>query len=160
MIIIIHLLVLLNYYIISNPDPTKLEINYFKENSKLYYVNAMNDEDGNLFFEFWGENDNMRYIIGKYADNDEPIKFKGNEIFSINSGIFSTYHDSIIIKSNDENINIFNLDYNNTSFINLNQDSITFNETKKIVISEYKNKGEFSYRNSIIKLSKINIFFL
>ena len=43
---------------------SKFKVNYFREKSHLYYVNAFKDDEGNLYFEFWGENDNVRYYIG------------------------------------------------------------------------------------------------
>ena len=153
MFFIIQFLILITSYITTNPDPTKFIINFFKENSKLYYVNAMNDDNGDLYFEFWGESDNRRYLIGKYSDSEESIKFKGNEIFSIDSQINSNYHESIIVKSNEGNINIFSFDYQYSTYINILEESASSIETKNLVVSEYKSNGDFSHLNSIIKLS-------
>ena len=54
-------------------DISSFHVNYFKQNTKLYYVNAMNNVKGNIYFEFWGENDNTRYYIGKNYLTEEPI---------------------------------------------------------------------------------------
>ena len=38
--------------IINSVDTSLLKINFFKEKTKLYYVNAMNNNKGDLFLEF------------------------------------------------------------------------------------------------------------
>ena len=45
-------------------DISSFKINYFKANSLLYYVNAINSDDGSLYIEYWGEQENKRYIMG------------------------------------------------------------------------------------------------
>ena len=45
-------------------DSSLLKINYFLKNSKLYYINSLNNDKVDLYFEFWGENNNFRYLIG------------------------------------------------------------------------------------------------
>ena len=126
------------------------KINYFEENSKLYYVNALNDDKGNLYFEFWGENDNTNYIIGKSSESGESILFNEKNIFSTTPIVASNYHESIIINYNN-NINIFYLDNKNINLINLNTEEI-FSNSLSNIINNYKIEGDFSYRNSIIKL--------
>ena len=133
-------------------DITKLKMNYFKENTKLYYVNAINDDEGNIYFEFWGENDNKRYFIGKNADTEEPLLFNEKEILSVDAKIASNYHESIIVNYNNR-INIFSFDYRNISFINLQNELISSKELNKIISDDY---NYFSYRNSIIRLKNNN----
>ena len=133
-------------------------VNYFKENSKLYYVNALNDAEGNLYFEFWGENDNIRYFIGKSFDNEESILFNNDKIFSINSNIPSKYHESIIIEFNN-NINIFSFDFKYINYINIKTGEISSKEIKDLVSPYYPGNDYFSLRNSLIKLKNNNYLF-
>ena len=58
----IFIILLINVYSV---DITSFHVDYFAQNTKLYYVNAMNNIKGNLYFEFLGENDKTRYFIGK-----------------------------------------------------------------------------------------------
>ena len=99
-------------------DIKKLKVNYFKENKKLYYVNAINDDKGNIYFEIWGENNNNRYFIGKNSDTEEPLLFNEKEILSVDAKVASNYHESIIVNYNNK-INIFSFDYQYIYFINL-----------------------------------------
>ena len=39
----------------------QFKINFFEQSKKLYYVNAMNNENGDIYFEFWGEESSTRY---------------------------------------------------------------------------------------------------
>ena len=118
MVILIELIFILFSFISNSLDLTKLEVEYFKEKSNLYYVNVFNDDNGNLYFEFWGESDNYRYFIGKNYTTEEYILFNENEILSIDSNIRSTYHESIVIK-NDEDINFFSLNCKYINFLNV-----------------------------------------
>ena len=154
MLIFIYILLFIKIYLSYNLDPTKLKVNYFKENTKLYYVNAFNDDNGDLYFEFWGENDNYRYFIGKNFTTEEDILFNGKKILIINSYLSSRYHESIIVKNN-KNFNVFSIDYQNINLISLNNENITSQETKNIV-TEYRTDGDFSMRNSVIKLKNNN----
>ena len=135
-------------------DISKLKVNYFKENLKLYYVNAFNDDKGNLYFEFLGENDNIRYFIGFNSDTEEHILFNNNEIYSFNTFVASNYHESIIVKY-DNNINIFSLDCQNMNFINIKNEQFQYREISYI-FPNYDTNGEYSHRNSIIKLKNGN----
>ena len=54
------------------------KVNYFKDKKKLYYTNVMNDDKGDLYIEYWGEENNLRYFMGIFASTGEEIKF-GNE---------------------------------------------------------------------------------
>ena len=85
---LIFIFFIINIY---SADISSFHVNYFKKNTKLYYVNAMNNVKRNIYFEFWGENDNTIYYIGKNYLTEEPILFNNNqEYFSIqSSSIFS-----------------------------------------------------------------------
>ena len=135
-------------------DIKKLKVNYFKENKKLYYVNAINDDKGNIYFEIWGENNNNRYFIGKNSDTEEPLLFNEKEILSVDAKVASNYHESIIVNYNNK-INIFSFDYQYIYFINLQNELISSKEINK-TISDYQNYDYFSYRNSVIKLKNNN----
>ena len=130
-------------------DSAKLNTNYFKENKGLYYTNSLIDDEGNLYFEFWGNNNNFRYFIGKRFDTEEQILFDNKKIFSINSNISSGNHESIIVKYNNS-INIFSFDCRYISFINFNKGNISSLPTKSI--GEKNDIISCSLVNSLIKL--------
>ena len=44
-------------------DLSSFNINFFKKESKLYYVNAFNNDIGDIYFKFWGETNKKRYFI-------------------------------------------------------------------------------------------------
>ena len=50
MVILIELIFILFSFISNSLDLTKLEVEYFKEKSNLYYVNVFNVDNGNLYF--------------------------------------------------------------------------------------------------------------
>ena len=54
-ILLIEFIFINLYEFINSVDTSLLEINYFKERKNLYYVNAMNNNKGDIYFEFWGE---------------------------------------------------------------------------------------------------------
>ena len=154
MVILIELIFILFSFISNSLDLTKLEVEYFKEKSNLYYVNVFNDDNGNLYFEFWGESDNYRYFIGKNYTTEEYILFNENEILSIDSNIRSTYHESIVIKNN-EDINFFSLNCKYINFLNVEEEYISSRAIIDI-FSDLNENGDFSHRNSVIKLSNNN----
>ena len=135
-------------------DILSFRINFFKKESKLYYVNAINNDDGNLYFEFWGEANYIRYFIGIDYSSEERLKINGNEIYSIKTNEISKYHDSIIFNNN--NINIFSMNYDYFSFINIKDSIYTSKKTNDTI---FENNGKPSQRNSIIKL-KDNTYLL
>ena len=131
-----------------------LKINYFYETTKLYYTNAMNNDEGDLYIEYWGEENNLRYFIGINASTGEEINFGNGKIKAIiinsNNNI---YHESIIINNNNEN-NIFSINHKYYEFINLKNGEYSSKKTfdiYKFEISKYP-----SFRNSIIKLKNGN----
>ena len=126
--------------------------NFFNQSSKLYYVNAVNSENGDIYFEFWGEENNIRYYIGINNETEEPIKFNGSEIFSINANSNWNYHESIIINYNG-NINILSMNSKNFDYINFNDSKITSKLTTELIGSH---NGVPSYRNCLLKLENGN----
>ena len=135
-------------------DSSLLKINYFQQNSKLYYINALNNDKGDLYFEFWGEIDNFRYLIGINSTSGEEIYFGTEKIFQIEAiSSSSIYHESIIISNNNMD-NIFSINFNNFDFINIAQNKFS---TKTIYqIFNFEEQGKSSYRNCIIKLQNDN----
>ena len=140
---------------INTFDITSFKINFFKEDQKLYYVIPMNDDNGDLYFEFSGENNAIRYFIGINYLTEERIKFNGNEVYSIETNSISTFHESIIVNINNE-INILSVNSNYFNFINIKESSHTFKETKDFI---FESNGIPAKRNCIIKL-KDNTYLL
>ena len=73
----------------KNKTITNFKVNKDKKifNLKLYNndnvdvieeLNVMNDDKGDLYIEYWGEENNLRYFMGISASTGEEIKF-GNE---------------------------------------------------------------------------------
>ena len=139
--------------IVFDFDISTLKVNHFEEQQNLYYVNAMNSEDNDLYFEFWGEDDSTRYFIGKKNNTEESIKFGEEEIFSIDTHITSTYHDSIIINYNEQ-IYVFSMNYQYLNLIDFNHNQITSTETKNKIFAH--SSGSPSHKNKIIKLKNNN----
>ena len=141
---------------VNSVDISSFHVDYFQKNTKLYYVNAMNNAKGNLYLEFWGENDKTRYFIGKNYLTEEPILFNNNQqYFSIQSSDISTFHESLIVNDNennaDNNINILSMNWNTFDFINVENSEFTYKLTKKIAFENEKEKHQ-SLRNSLIKI--------
>ena len=139
--------------IVFDFDISTLKVNHFEEQQNLYYVNAMNSEDNDLYFEFWGEDDSTRYFIGKKNNTEESINFGEEEIFSIDTHITSTYHDSIIINYNEQ-IYVFSMNYQYLNLIDFNNNQITSTETKNKIFAH--SSGSPSHKNKIIKLKNNN----
>ena len=142
-------------------DITSTKVNYFTGNSNLYYVNALNDDKGNIYFEFCGSKNNIyyNYFIGINSDDEKPILFKNNNIISFNQTISYTDHSSIII-NHDNNTNILSYDHRNMFFFNLLEKTISYKEIYNI-FSNYITKELYlksNFKNSIIKLKDNNYF--
>ena len=137
---------------VNNLDITSFNINFFEQCTKLYYVNAINNENGDIYFEFWGEENDVRYFLGKSFSTEENIKINGNEIYSINANSIWNYHESIIVNyHNSTNILTMNSKY--IDYINL-EDNITSSKLTKQLIGD--NTGAPSFRSSLIKLQNGN----
>jgi len=134
-------------------DISLININYLNISKRLYYVYAFNDNNkGDLYLEYWGEDSKIRYFSGLTAATGEQIYFNEETIFQIESNEISIYHDSILINNNEDN-NIFSLNFINFDYINLKEKIFTSKPTKSL-ISE--NKCDSSYRNTIVKLKNNN----
>ena len=126
---------------------SSLKITYFNQNKYLYYVNVMNNEKGDLYMEFWGEINNLRYFIGLNKTTGEEIYFGDEKIYQIEANSASTYHESIIINNGEDNI--FSLNSENLNYINLKNREFSSSLTKDLI---FENKGDPSSKNCIIKL--------
>ena len=134
-------------------DISLIKINYLDISKRLYYVNAFNDgNNGDLYLEYWGENSKIRYFLGISATTGKEIYFSDEALFQIESNEISIYHDSILINDNENN-NIFSLNYNNLDYINIKEKTFTSKPTKSLIA---ENKCDSSYRNNIIKLKNNN----
>ena len=131
---------------------SSFNINFFEQRTKLYYVNAINNENGDIYFEFWGEDNAMRYYIGKNYSTEENININGNGIYSIKSNINWNYQESIIINYNDD-VNILSMNSKNFDYINLKDRYITYEATTSLIGSH---SGDPSYRSCLIKLQNGN----
>ena len=150
--------ILLLIFLIFNTqtiDLSSFKINFFNQDEKLYYVNSMNNDNGDIYFEFWGENNKIRYFIGINYLTEERIKFNENEVFSIVTNTISTFHESIIVNIDNE-INILSMSINYFNFINIKDSKHTFKPTKDFI---FKNNDITADRNCIIKL-KDNTYLL
>ena len=142
------------YLIISvyTSEISSFNINFFEQSKKLFYVNAFNDDNGDIYFEFWGEEDTKRYFIAKSFLTEENININGNNFYSIDAYINFNYHESIIVKYNN-NVNILSMNSKTFDYINSENDDFSFILTTNLIGN---NKGNPSYRNNLIKLKNGN----
>ena len=141
------------FYFIFSFDVSSLKVNYFRINKQLYYVNGINNENNDLFLEFWGESNNIRYIIGINSTTGEEINYRNEKIVQIETNLNLIYHESIIITKNNEN-NIFTANPYYFEFININNGTYKVKITGDLFDFEVlKNSG---IQNSIIKLQNKN----
>ena len=142
------------FIFIFSYDTSLLKINYFQQNIKLYYVNAINNDKGDLYFEFWGEANQYRYLIGINVTSGEEIYFGNEKIFQIlATSSSSIYHESIIISNNNMD-NIFSINFKNFDFINIAQKVFSTKTIEQIF--NFEEQGKPGYRNCIIKLQNNN----
>ena len=139
---------------INTLDITSFDVNFFKQSTKLFYVNAMNNENGDIYFEFWGEEDAVRYFMGKSFSTEENIAINGNKICSINANLNWNYHESIMIKYN-EDVNILSMNSMNFDYINLEYNITSSKLTTQLIAN---NDEDQSYRNCLIKLKNGNYY--
>ena len=58
-----QLIVINLFYIPYSFNMSTLKVNYFMKEKKLYYINSINNYKGDLYFEYWGEGNNIRYFF-------------------------------------------------------------------------------------------------
>ena len=86
---------------------SSFKVNYFEQTKDLFYINCLYDDNGDLYFEYWGVNDSQRYLIGIKLSTGEDIFFGNSKIKEL-SASQSQYHASIIINNNNE-LNLFSI---------------------------------------------------
>ena len=141
--LVLYIIMCIHSLVISSYD-----INFFEQKKKLFYVNAMNDDNGDIYFEFWGEDDTNRYFISKKFETEENININGNSFYSINTYKNFNYHESIIVNYNN-NVNILSMNSKTFDYINFQDESFTFKLTTNLI---GENNGSPSYRSNLIKL--------
>ena len=144
---------LLYIHNINSYDTSSFKINYFVNSNNLYYVNAINNENGDTYIEYWGENGTL-YLIGISGERGEELNFGDSKEKKININSNSLYHESIIINYNNSEY-ILSINYKTFDFININTGEFISKETKNIFSED---QGEPTYRNSIIKLKNNSYF--
>ena len=131
-----------------------LKVNYFNDNKNLYFINPINNPNGDLYFEFYGNSNKIRYINKLNITSGKEIYFNNDKVKQINTEYSTTNHESIIVNiNNDGNDYIFTISYNKIELINIKEGSVTYKSTDKVV---YKNSGSSSYRNYLYKLNDNN----
>ena len=131
-----------------------LKVNYFYDSKNLYFINPLNNSNGDLYFEYYGNTNKNRYINKINITSGKEIYFNNDKVKQINSGYTTTNHESIIINiNNDGNDYIFTISYNKCELININEGSITSTSTDDII---YESDDTSSYRNYLLKLNDNN----
>ena len=88
LILFIFLLYIPNLY---SYDTSSLKFNFFENNNNLYYVNAINNDEGNVYIEFRGNN--ILYLMGINGLTGEELYFGDNKVKKININSNSVNHD-------------------------------------------------------------------
>ena len=152
--IFILFIFLLYVHFVDSYDTSLLKINFFVNNNNLSYVNAINNDKGNVYIEYWGQNI-ILYLIGLNGTTGEELYFGDSKLKKININSNSIYHESIIIEYNN-NEYILSINYKTFDFININTGEFNSKPTKNIL---YEDQGKPAYRNGIIKLNNNNYLF-
>ena len=138
-------------------DISSLKLNYFMKEKKLYYINPINNDRGDLYFEHWNGDNNIRYFIGINITTGEDIYFGEEKIREIKASK-STYHASKIITDDKKEDHVFTININNYNleFINLTNGNFSSKKIEEIFDITIDNYYEPSSKNSIIKLKDGN----
>ena len=123
-----------------------LKVNYFYDSKNLNFINPLNNSNGDLYFEYYGTINDIRYINKINITSGKEIYFNNDKVKLISVGYVTTNHESIIININgDDNDYIFTISYNKCELININEGTITS-----------KSDGKSSYRNYLLKINDNN----
>ena len=79
--------------IIISYDSSLLKINYFYDDTKLCYINAMTNSKGDLYLEYCGPESEYRYFYSLDSTTGEEIIFNGNKIRRFIFDNANTYHE-------------------------------------------------------------------
>ena len=154
----IQLITINLFSIIISYDSSLLKINYFYDNTKLCYVNAMTNSKGDLYLEYCGPESEYRYFYTLDSKTGEEIYFNGNKIrrFSLYYG--HTYHESIFINYNNEENYIFSFSPTYIDFFNLKIGTTSY-QSSSLIDRKSKSRGYIntpSIKNTILRLKNGN----
>ena len=145
---------LLYIHFVNSYDTSLLKINFFVNNNNLYYVNAINNDKGNVYIEYWGQN-NILYLMVINSTTGEELYLGDSKLKKININSNAIYHDSIIIEY-DNSEYILSINYKTFDFINISSGGFYYKPTKDIL---FEDQGSPTFKNSIIKLKNNNYLF-
>ncbi len=146
------------FFLFIKSNCITLKANYFYDNTNLYFINPITNQNGDLYFEFCGSANDVRYINKLNITSGKEIYFNENTIKTISVGYVTTNHESIIVNIDGDNSDyIFTISYNKCEFINIEQGNITSKSTDDLI---YENDGKTSYRNNLLKLRDSNYYIL
>ena len=131
-------------------DTSLLKVHYFYDNNNLCYINTISNSNGDLYFEYFGNNNDVRYLYGLNSTTGKEILFNNNKILQIKFNYMSTYHESIIINYDNNENYIFTYNPEYCELINMNTISYSSKLSENFIFSNTYKKA--SYRNKIIKL--------
>ena len=137
-------------------DITSLKMNYFLKEKKLFYINPVHNDKGDLYFEYWNGDNTIRYFEGINITNGEDIYF-GNEKIQTIGASKTTYHASIIITDdkNEDHVLTININDYYLERIDLKNGCFTYKDIGQIFEIKIKASNP-SLKNSIIKLKDGN----
>ena len=144
----------------SSFDISNLKMNYFLKEKKLCYFNPLNNDKGDLYFEYWNEGNNKRYFTGINITTGEDIYF-GNEKIQTIGASKTTYHTSIITTDdkNEDHVLTININDYYLERIDLKNGCFTYKDIGQIFEIKIKASNP-SLKNSIIKLKDGNYLLL
>ena len=134
-----------------------LKMNYFLKEKKLCYINPLNNDQGDLYFEYWNGDNNIRYFTGINITTGEDIYFGTEKIKTIGASK-TTYHASIIITDykNEDHVITININDYYIERIDLKNGGFASKDIETIFDIEIDTDHKPSSKNSIIKLKDGN----
>ena len=141
----------------SSFDISTLKINYFLKEKKICYINPLNNDQGDLYFEYWNGDNNIRYFTGINITTGEDIYFRNEKIKTIGASK-TTYHASIIITDdkNEDHVLTININDYYLERIDLKNGGYAYKDIGEIFGIKIKTSSSPSLKNSIIKLKDGN----
>ena len=152
-------LIIINIFsMILSYDSSLLKINFFYDNSKLFYINAMTNSKGDLYLEYCGPESRYRYLYSLDSTTGEEIYFNENKIRKFNFDHEHSYHESIFINYNNEENFIFSFNPSYIDFFNL-KSGISSYKSSSLIDEKSKSRGYIdtpSIKNTILRLKNEN----
>ena len=143
------------FYFVNSYDSSLLKVNYFFDANNLCYINALSNSKGDLYFEYFGNSDTIRYFYGLNSFTGKEILFNNDKVLKINFDYKSMHHESKIInyQNNENYIFTYNPEY--CEFIDINNpNKFSYKKSENFIYNNGLDKA--SYRNKIITLSDNN----